>query len=137
MINLNQYVGVHLNSPDWTSERQQNAEKLLEKCALLELAMTDDGIEFPDNPKTGSGVSGETFGGFRPQDCPIGASNSAHKTGEAVDRYDHSGAIDSWCMAHQTVLKTYGIFIEHPSATPGWSHWSTRMPPSGHQVFFP
>jgi hypothetical protein len=137
MITITQYVGTHASSPDWTPERQANAKKLLQQCALLELAMTDDGIEFPDNPKTGNGVSGETFGGFRPQDCPIGAPNSSHKEGMAVDRYDHSGAIDSWCVAHQTILKTYGIYIESPSATPGWSHWTIRAPGSGHQVFIP
>jgi hypothetical protein len=137
MIILEEYVGIHKDSPDWTPERQSNAKKLLAACETLQDYMETDGIEFPINPKTGSEVSGETFGGFRPQNCPIGASNSSHKEGLAVDRYDPKGEIDSWCMANQIKLKDNGIFIEHPSATPGWSHWTIRPPGSGHTVFYP
>jgi len=95
------------------------------------------GIRFPDNPKTKSGISGETFGGFRPQDCPIGAPTSRHKQGQAVDRYDPGDLIDAWCMAHQDRLAAYGIWLESPTATPGWSHWQCVGVPSGNRVFFP
>lgn len=137
MITLEQYVGPHANSPDWTHQRQANAIALLASCAALEDDMVADGVVFPDNPSTGSGVSGQTFGGFRPQYCPQGASNSSHKEGQGVDRYDPHGEIDAWCMAHQGYLEAHGIYIEHPSATPGWSHWTTRAPHSGHRVFYP
>ena len=137
MITLAQYVGVHKDSPDWTPARQENAEKLLTACVALEVEMARGGVSFPDNPKTKSGVSGSTYGGFRPQNCPIGAPNSSHKEGLAVDRYDPNGAIDVWCMAHQDRLAVYGIFIEHPSATNGWSHWSAKAPRSGRRVFYP
>lgn len=137
MITLEQYVGPHKDSPDWTPERQVNAKRLLEECADLEAEMIADGVSFPDNPATESGVSGQTFGGFRPQDCPQGAPNSSHKEGSGVDRYDPLEAIDNWCMAHQDRLKAHGIYIEHPDATKGWSHWTTRSPKSGRTVFYP
>jgi len=137
MITLAQYVGAHKDPPDWTPARQENATKLLAACAALEVEMARGGVTFPDSPRTKSGVSGSTFGGFRPQDCPIGAPNSAHKEGLAVDRYDPFGKIDEWCMAHPSRLEHHGIYIEHPSATPGWSHWSTKAPRSGNRVFYP
>lgn len=137
MITLNQYVGPHSASPDWTPERQQAATKLLAACCALEVEMARGGVSFPDNPATKSGVSGLTFGGFRPQNCPQGAPNSSHKEGMAVDRYDPRGEIDVWCMAHLDRLAHHGIYIEHASATPGWSHWTTRAPKSGNRAFYP
>jgi hypothetical protein len=137
MITLNQYVGVHLKSPDWTPDRQANAQNLLDACSLLEAEMIKDGVKFPTNPKTKNGISGETFGGFRPQDCPIGAPGSSHKEGMAVDRYDPTGNLDAWCMAHQDRLEFYDLYMENPKATPHWSHWTTRRPGSGNRVFMP
>ena len=137
MLTLAQYVGPHASSPDWTEARQRNAEGLLKACAALEVEMARGGVSFPDNPHTKSGVSGVTFGGFRPQDCPQGAPDSSHKKGEGVDRYDPRGEIDAWCMAHLDRLAVHGIYIEHPSATPGWSHWTTRAPRSGNRAFYP
>lgn len=137
MITLEQYVGPHADSPDWTPERQANATKLLVRCGELEAEMVAAGVYFPDNPTTGSGVSGQTFGGFRPQNCTQGAPHSSHKEGLAVDRYDPHGDIDNWLMAHQDALTCYGIFIEHPDSTHGWSHWSIKAPGSGNHVFLP
>lgn len=137
MINIDQYVGPHASSPDWTPERHQNAIALLNACALLESRMRDDNVVFDINPATNSGVSGKTFGGFRPQDCPQGAPKSSHKEGRGVDRYDPHGAIDDWIMAHQDVLAECGLYIEHPDATPGWSHWTDKAPRSGNRVFYP
>jgi len=137
MITLSQYVGPHAASPDWTPERQENAERLLAACCALEVEMARGGVKFPDNPKTHSGVSGSTYGGFRPQDCPIGAPHSNHKEGRAVDRYDPDRTIDLWCMAHLDRLQVHGIWIEHPDATVGWSHWQSVPPQSGNRVFRP
>lgn len=137
MISIAQYVGVWKDSPDWDAIRQANAATLLAKCSDLEAEMTADGVEFPVNPKTGSQVSGEVYGGFRPQSCPIGAAHSNHKQGWAVDRYDPMNHIDDWCMAHQDRLLVHGIFIEHPDATPHWAHWQAVRPPSGNTVFYP
>ena len=137
MITLNQYVGPHRAHPDWTPARQLNAQALLAKACELEAEMVRAGVSFPDNPITGTGVSGNTFGGFRPQDCPQGAPNSTHKQGQGVDRYDPRGEIDAWCMAHQDRLAAHGIYLEHASATPGWSHWQSVPPKSGKQVYLP
>lgn len=137
MITTAEYFGPWGNHPDATPARRENAERLLLHCSKLEGLMALDGVEFPDNPVTGSGVSGQTFGGFRPQDCPQGAPNSSHKEALAVDRYDPQGAIDAWCMTHQDVLEDCGIYIEHPDATHSWSHWTIRPPKSGKRMFYP
>ena len=137
MITLEQYVGIHKESTDWTAERQANAKVLLDNCAGLEEEMVNSGVKFPVNPKTKTQVSGETFGGFRPQSCPIGAPNSNHKLGKAVDRYDPKGEIDAWCMAHLDRLEAHNIWLEHPDDTPGWSHWQSVGPKSGRRVFKP
>ena len=137
MITLTQYAGPHASSPDWNDTTQANAAQLLVACSRLEFLAAQDGVKFPNNPATGNGVSGETFGGFRPQNCPIGAPHSAHKEGKAVDRYDPDGLIDKWCFANQDRLESCGIYLEHPDATKGWSHWSTKAPASGRVVFYP
>jgi len=148
MITIEQYVGPHAKSKDWTPARQAKAVILLECVNALEEEMAADGILFPDNPATGTGVSGKTFGGFRPQDCPQGAPTSSHKEGEGVDRFDPQGAQDAWLLADylkhkaagtvdQCALARHGLYIEHPSATSGWSHLSTRPPGSGNRVFYP
>lgn len=137
MITLDQYVGPHAGSPDWTPERIANAAILLAACARLETIMLEDGIRFRDNPATGSGVSGQTFGGFRPQDCKIGAPHSNHKEGRAVDRYDPDGSIDDWCLRHLADLVQCGIWLESPTATLHWSHWQCVPPRSGNRVFMP
>lgn len=137
MITMEDYVGPHAASPDWTEDRRANAARLLNACAILEAYAAKDGVQFPVNPATGSGVSGKRYGGFRPQSCTVGAPGSAHKEGLAVDRFDPSGAIDAWCMANQDKLELCGIYIEHPDETDGWSHWSIRPPKSGRHVFYP
>lgn len=137
MFTIEQYVGIHKNSSDWTEDRQDNAACLITACSNLQHIMEAQGINFPINPKTGSEISGETYGGFRPQDCPIGASHSSHKEGLAVDRFDPNGEIDGWIMRHQDILVKTGIYIESPDSTPGWSHWTIHAPSSGKHVFIP
>jgi hypothetical protein len=137
MITATEYFGKFHDHPDATNERKSNADTLLDACDALEALADADLVEFPDNPKTGSGVSGTQYGGFRPQDCPEGAPHSSHKEGLAVDRYDPNGRIDAWCMKNLDKLERCGIYIEHPDSTPGWSHWTIRAPASGHRVFFP
>ena len=137
MLTLTEYVGPHFDSDDWTPKRQENAEMLMEACAMLQTTMVAAGVRFPTNPATGSGISGQTFGGFRPQSCPQGAPDSAHKEGLAVDRYDPHGEIDAWLMKHEDVLAEHGIYIEHPDKTIHWSHWSIKPPRSGRHIFWP
>ena len=140
IITIEDYFGPWKDHPDVTEERKQNARLLLHACSALQYFAERDGIEFLDNPHTGNNVSGKTYGGFRPQDCPQGAPSSSHKQGQGVDRYDPEGLIDAWCMNNSEVgglLETCGIYIENPDATPGWSHWTTRRPRSGNRVFRP
>lgn len=137
MITLTQYVGPHREHPAWSPLYEQNATRLLAASCALEAEMARDGVTFPDNPATHSGVSGQTYGGWRPPECPQGAPNSSHKQGMGVDRHDPRGEIDAWCVTHQDRLAVHGIYIESPDATPGWSHWTTRAPGSGRRVFFP
>ena len=137
MITIEQYVGVHKNSPDWTPERQSNAAKLLVKCGMLQARMEAAGVLFPINPATKSQVSGMTFGGFRPQSCTQGAPNSRHKQGKAVDIYDPDGAIDDWILRNEYILDELDMAIEIPDETPKWSHWQDGAPPSGHRIFRP
>lgn len=135
MITLAQYLGQHSKAA--TPAHRKNAAALLVAVEALYVEAVLDGVEFPVNPATGSQISGQTYGGYRPADCPIGATNSAHKQGMAVDLYDPDGKIGAWCLANQSKLKKHCIFIEHPSKTPAWSHWSIKPPKSGKQVFYP
>ena len=137
MITLTEYLGPWADSPELTLARHDNAERLLDAVAELEKLALQDGVKFPINPATGSGVSGITYGGFRPQDCPQGAPHSSHKECLGVDRYDPLGAIDAWCLANLDKLESCGIYIEHPSKTETWSHWTIKPPASGHRVFYP
>lgn len=136
-ITYQEYFSKWLGSVDITEERKVNAVKLLTACdALYRLAVQDD-VYFPFNSRTQSRVSGETYGGFRPQDYPIGSNRSAHKEALAVDIYDPRGDIDNWCFDHQDKLEQCGIYIEAPNKTVGWSHWTIRAPGSGKRVFMP
>lgn len=137
MITYDEYFGKWLHHPDVTPAREENAEKLLDAVSALEAIARADGVSFPDNPATGSGVSGTTYGGFRPQSCPQGAAKSSHKEALAVDRYDPAGEIDEWCVKNLDALKECGIYIEHPDYTGGWSHWTIKAPGSGNRVFIP
>jgi len=137
MITLDQYAGPWSDHIDFDAQRRANAEDLLIKVeALMEFAKAD-GIEFLIDPDTGSHVGGEIYGGFRPQSCPIGAPNSKHKQGQAVDIYDPDGKVDAWCMANLDRLRQCGIYLEHPDFTKRWSHWQSVAPGSGTRVFKP
>ena len=137
MLTLEDYVGTHANSPDWDTEMQENAERLCAAVNGLMMDMKLSGVNFRINPVTGSCVSGSTFGGFRPKDCPQGAANSSHKEALAVDLYDPLGEIDKWLLEHVDKLEEYGIYIEHPDDTQHWSHWSIKPPGSGRHIFKP
>lgn len=137
MISVSDYFGPFVTHKDATPARHMNASKLLTSVNSLMLIAESEGVVFRTNPKTRSQISGEKYGGFRPQDCPIGAPLSSHKTGEGADLYDPENEIDDWCMANLDKLEACGIYIEHPDATPGWSHWTTRAPKSGNRVFRP
>jgi hypothetical protein len=137
IIHPEQYFGKWISHKDVTLEIIDNAKALCIAVNRLIASMEMTGFVFKINPLTGTIIGGESLGGFRPQDCPIGAPKSAHKQGQAVDIYDPDNAIDNWLTGHQALLKDYGLYFEHPTATPRWSHWSTRKPKSGRTFFYP
>ena len=99
--------------------------------------LKERGLQFHINPNTNSIISGQQYGGFRPQSCPIGAPRSNHKQGLAVDIYDPDNKIDEWCLANLSVLAEFGVWLEHPDATKGWCHLQVVPPRSGNRVFRP
>ena len=96
-------------------------------------------------PNTGSEVSGSKGGagdgGFRLETSTTGSGKSSHKEAKAVDRYDPLGALDAWLdtfergVGDNSKLAEHGLYREHPSATPGWCHLTTRAPGSGRRTF--
>lgn len=136
MISRKDYIGKYQSV--CTPTIDNNINRLLNACNKLEALALQDGIKFPTNVKTGSNISGEGLGGLRPKGTGVGAGDgSSHCEGLGVDRFDPDGKIGQWCMKNQDKLKLCGIYIEHPSATPTWSHWTIRKPRSGRIVFYP
>lgn len=56
-----------------------------------------------------------------------GALRSAHLTCEACDFKDTDGSLDKFCMDNPDLLKSIGLYLEHPDSTPGWTHLDTRI----------
>lgn len=137
MLTEAEYFGPWIKHRDVTPRRLANARGFLVKVNALKAEAERDGVVFKKNPATKSVVSGTQYGGFRPQDCPQGSPGSSHKEGTGIDFFDPDGLIDKWCMANFDKLAAHGIYIEHPDATPTWSHWTTRAPKSGKRAFYP
>ena len=132
-----QYFGPYVNHPDATAEIRYHAVGLLDVVNdMLEHAAAD-GVDFQPNPHTGCSVSGNGNGGFRPRDCTVGADNSQHKNGRAVDVYDPQRQFASWCMAHPTEMAKRNLHMEDPRWTPSWVHLQDVPPNSGRLVFIP
>lgn len=137
MITAAQYFGAYAEHPDATAERRYHATALLDVVNdLLEVAAAD-GCDLPVNPNTKSVIAGTRNGGFRPQDSRVGAGNSKHKDGRAVDIYDPKRQFASWCLAHPEELKKRGIHMEDPRWTPTWVHLQDVPPGSGRLVYIP
>lgn len=137
MITIEEYFGAWRDHKDVTPEVLEAATAFLEKCNALEAEMVAACVEFRINDARRCNISGVLYGGFRPQDCPIGAAHSSHKEGRGLDRYDPRNAIDNWIMGHQDALVRHGLYIEAPDCTQGWSHWTDKPPRSGKRVFWP
>lgn len=79
--------------------------------------------------------------GWRPPEInaatPNAAPNSKHMIGSAVDIADPDGDLDEWCMNNTSTLARMGLWLEHPSATKGWTHLQSLPPKSGNRVFYP
>jgi len=135
MISPSDYFGPWSEHKDLTEERKDNALMLLDRVnAFLQLAEAN-GVELHTNPHTKTMVSGEAYGGFRPQDCPVGAVHSMHKEGRAVDVYDPHGDLDRWITDGR--LESSGLAREAPASTDGWTHLQDILPHSGKRTFQP
>lgn len=144
MITVKEYFGKWFDHHDATDERKENAEDLLVAVNKLEEMARADGVTLPINPTTGSRISGQQYGGFRPQTCSQGASRSSHKEGMGGDLYDPVNELDDWITKFNTeagkrnsVLEECGLYREHPDDTDTWCHLTTRKPGSGWRTFHP
>ena len=79
--------------------------------------------------------------GWRPLAVNASVSNasprSRHITCQAVDLCDEDDELDAWCLENLAALEAIGLWLEHPSATPGWCHVQIVPPGSGRRVFHP
>jgi hypothetical protein len=135
MITLEDYFAGHPGHPEITGDIRANATAMLRQVNLLLQNAAAVGLELPINPTTGTQVSGQTNGGWRPQACPEGAPNSSHKQGRGVDIYDPDGDLDDWI--DDSILGQYSLYREAPEATRGWCHLTDRAPHSGRRSFMP
>lgn len=131
MVILEQYFGSHAH----TAEHVANAEILLKRVNALIQAYIASGGKPAKNPRTESIISGVTFGGFRPQDCPQGAKDSPHKVAMGIDIFDPENALDRW-INDATLIK-FDLYREHPDYTKGWCHLQTRPVKSGRRSYIP
>lgn len=64
-----------------------------------------------------------------------GAKNSSHLRCQAADFSDKDGKLKEFCLANLPLLQQCGLWMEHPSHTPGWVHLQIR--PAKQRVFLP
>ena len=134
-LSLLDYFGNWFDHEDATEERKAAASELLDRVNALLVEAEAHGVDLKINPRTHSYVSGETYGGFRPQDCPQGAPNSSHKLARAVDIYDPDNTLDAYVT--DAILTAHGLYRESPTATNRWCHLSDKAPGSGRRTFQP
>lgn len=135
MIGILDYFGNFYDHADATPERKEAAQEMLDKVNGLLEDYEGHGGELKVNPRTKTYVSGEQYGGFRPQSCPQGAPRSSHKEARAVDVYDPGGGLDIWIS--DAILTAHELYREAPIATSGWCHLTDKAPGSGKRTFQP
>ena len=138
MITPEDYFAAYADHEDITDKVRDAAAGLLAKVNEVYALAAADGCEMQVNPSTNTEVSGTGNGGFRPRDCKVGASDSTHKDGRGVDKYDPDRKFASWCLAHLRVLKERNLHMENPCWTPTWVHLQDAAPRrSGNTVYVP
>lgn len=136
MISVDSYFAAYADHPGITDEHRANAADLLERVNELLTTAIQCGVGILINPATSSYVGGTKNGGWRPQDCPIGAPSSNHKRGLAVDVYDAGNELDAWLT--DKLLEQFDLWREAPAATSGhWTHLQSVPPKSGRRTFSP
>ena len=135
MIDTDDYFAGYRGHAGITTPMMDNAALLLTRVrALLEWAVTEGWVP-TINQVTGTMVSGQTDGGWRPQECATGAPNSAHKQARAVDVADADGTLDG--LITDDALEDFGLYREAPESTRHWCHLTDRSPASGRRTFNP
>ena len=144
MITQEHYFG----SKAHTEEQSILAEDLLDRVnQLMREAEEEGAFVITVCPNTGSPISGSKGGsgdgGFRLPGATTGAARSSHKEARGVDVYDPGNALDTWLDnaegdgGSNPTLVRYGLSREHPKATPGWCHLTTRAVARDRQTFYP
>lgn len=123
-----------------SAKQAADARDLLRRvCELGNHAVGARVFAWIDDPDTGCCISGtpggDGDGGFRTPGSKTGAPDSSHRHATGVDVYDPGDKLDAWI--NDAILEQYGLYREHPSATPGWCHLTTRAPKSGKRTFHP
>jgi hypothetical protein len=137
MITLDQYAGFWAGHEDWNPACQREAKILLDRVNALIAEYEATGKQVAINSFTKSQISGAKYGGFRTQDCPVGAPRSSHKLAMAVDIIDRDNALDDWITDNPDVLVKHDLYREAPEKTKSWCHLSTKAPKSGKRTFLP
>lgn len=96
---------------EYTAEILDNATKLLEKvnALLLEHGIMSCTVSSGWRPSAVNGAVG-------------GAKKSGHLTGMAIDIKDGTGDLDKVLSSKPELLRKYGLFLEDPDKTKGWTH---------------
>lgn len=101
-------------SMELTDEVKNNAKVLLD---LVNQFLIELGVN-PDTLKISSG--------FRPSkinsSIPNASKKSLHMTGLAIDIEDTNNELDKLIQSRPELLDKYGLWLEHPNSTPGWTH---------------
>jgi hypothetical protein len=143
MITPDQYFG----KPHSPAQATAAVDLLQRVNPLVDEAVAAGAFTRQTNPHTGCEINGSSGGdgdgGFRTPASTTGAPGSSHKEAKAVDVDDAGEALDTWLdqfedgQGGNSKLEQYGLYREHPSATKGWCHLTTRAPASGHRTFMP
>ena len=136
-ITIEEYFGSYLQHPDATPEKKLAAAALLGRVNVLRFQAETAGVVFKVNPHTGNFISGQGHGGFRPENCSVGADNSQHKDAHAVDNYDPDRLFAKWCRTHEQDLASLGLYMEREEWTPSWVHLQDVPPRSGKIAYIP
>lgn len=125
LITLEQYLMGRDKLAPLTAEMLEDALTMVERANLLLKAF---------------GMYRDITSGYRPEAINSKVKNAAKKSNHilcrATDFQDRDGHLDHYCMNHQQKLIEIGLWLEHPSGTPGWCHVQIRQPGSGNRVFF-
>lgn len=122
------------------SDTRRNADLTVRLAnEFLAEALASKLVDLERHPENGAFVSS----GWRPPQVNSttkgAAPRSHHIFGRAIDLYDPDGDLDSWATSDDglSALKSIGLWLEHPSKTPGWCHIQIVPPRSGNRVFMP